>query len=521
MITLGARAVSSFGYANPAHLGPEATVDALGFQIPRPDRRRYGDAQAARRAAAAEQMEVWATWVEACPGPTINASAISKARQLAMGGIPMQYRAQVYLRVSGAEAAMVARPGEFLRLAVALPNETTACAIKAMEDIEKDLSRTFTSHPDFRGDSWITDAQRRILFALAMYAPEVGYVQGMNFLAGMLILLCRVSKDKCDLETSRGVQEAQNAIEERAFWLLVRLVLYILPPAFLGQTEDGNLAPMQGVHTALAEVEQLVKSANAAFVDQLETADLSVSDIVLHWLPPLFVGKLPTETTLRIWDLLFTTGDSVICTAAAALLSIQADALMEKPSFSARLTGRGDSDGLSVLNEIPASLFEADKLIDRIIATSTSSPPSIVRLSPSLSSAQNGNLSEEAAPVRVPDANRSSWFSPSTAASEVRTQGQNMLFRAGSEAVTSLPSMGLSQSTTRDVQQGYNYFSLVGGLPTGLNFGHFGSTGPPVQRVRDRPEPIPSPKPSAPSRRSEEDRRRSRGNSTWLGGWLG
>jgi len=176
---------------------------------------------------------------------------------------------------------------------------------------------------------------------------------------------------------------------------------------------------------------------------------------------------------------------------------------------------------LVLLNEIPASLFEADKLIDRIIATSTSSPPSIVRLSPSLSSAQNGNLSEEAAPVRVPDANRSSWFSPSTAASEVRTQGQNMLFRAGSEAVTSLPSMGLSQSTTRDVQQGYNYFSLVGGLPTGLNFGHFGSTGPPVQRVRDRPEPIPSPKPSAPSRRSEEDRRRSRGNSTWLGGWLG
>ena len=45
----------------------------------------------------------------------------------------------------------------------------------------------------------------------------------------------------------------------------------------------------------------------------------------------------------------------------------------------------------------------------------------------------------------------------------MRTQGQNMLFRAGSEAVTSLPSMGLSQSTTRDVQQGI--FSRSNVLP--------------------------------------------------------
>jgi len=303
----------------------------------------------------------------------MGTSSASKARQLAQRGIPVQWRALVYLRVSGAEADIRNRPGEFHQLAASVRKQQHGPIAKAFEDIEKDLRRTFNQHPKFREASNgqrasnSVESLRRILCAFAIHAPEVGYVQGMNSLAGMLLLLCECSKEHeeyGDLLAAPGMYER----EERAFWLLVRLVNNILPPAYLGKREDLGLGPMQGIHNALATVQQLAERSAGEFLSLLDQADLSVSDLVLQWMPPIFVGTLPPETALRIWDLLFTTGESVICTAAVALLAIQAEVFMgKKRDRSVRLSG---PEGFAVLREIPSSLYDAERLVERIVASS-------------------------------------------------------------------------------------------------------------------------------------------------------
>ena len=57
----------------------------------------------------------------------------------------------------------------------------------AKVQVEKDLPRTFPAHPLLEGVG--RDALRRVLLAYARYNPKVGYCQGLNFLAGLLLLL--------------------------------------------------------------------------------------------------------------------------------------------------------------------------------------------------------------------------------------------------------------------------------------------------------------------------------------------
>ncbi len=50
-----------------------------------------------------------------------------------------------------------------------------------LQQIEKDLPRTFSGHPVMEGGG--KRALRRVLAAFAMHDPKVGYCQGMNFIA--------------------------------------------------------------------------------------------------------------------------------------------------------------------------------------------------------------------------------------------------------------------------------------------------------------------------------------------------
>lgn len=81
------------------------------------------------------------------------------------------------------------------------------------EDIELDLCRTYPTHPYFNGSSSasLIEPLRRVLRAFSWRNPSQGYCQGLNFVAGQLLLFFT---------------------EEETFWMLVHLVEDILPPNY-------------------------------------------------------------------------------------------------------------------------------------------------------------------------------------------------------------------------------------------------------------------------------------------------
>lgn len=112
-------------------------------------------------------------------------------------GIPDCLRGLVWQLISGSRDLLLMNQGVYQQLVV---YETSAAEL----DIIRDISRTFPSHVYFQQRHG--PGQRslyNVLKAYSVYDREVGYVQGMGFLAGLLLLYMS---------------------EEDAFWLLVALL---------------------------------------------------------------------------------------------------------------------------------------------------------------------------------------------------------------------------------------------------------------------------------------------------------
>ncbi|XP_011623264.1 TBC1 domain family member 10A isoform X3 [Amborella trichopoda] len=112
-------------------------------------------------------------------------------------GIPDCLRGLVWQLISGSRDLLLMNAGVYEQLVI---YETSASEL----DIIRDISRTFPSHVFFQQRHG--PGQRslyNVLKAYSVYDRNVGYVQGMGFLAGLLLLYMS---------------------EEDAFWLLVALL---------------------------------------------------------------------------------------------------------------------------------------------------------------------------------------------------------------------------------------------------------------------------------------------------------
>ncbi|KAB1212008.1 hypothetical protein CJ030_MR5G004142 [Morella rubra] len=130
-------------------------------------------------------------------------------------GIPDCLRGLVWQLISGSRDLLLMNPGVYEQLVI---YETSASEL----DIIRDISRTFPSHVFFQQRHG--PGQRslyNVLKAYSVFDRDVGYVQGMGFLAGLLLLYMS---------------------EEDAFWLLVALL------------KGAVHAPMEGLYLAFSFV---------------------------------------------------------------------------------------------------------------------------------------------------------------------------------------------------------------------------------------------------------------------------
>ncbi|EPY86941.1 growth hormone-regulated TBC protein 1 [Camelus ferus] len=135
-------------------------------------------------------------------------------------GIPLEHRARVWMGVSGAQAQMDRNPGYYQRL---LEGERDD---RLEEAIRTDMNRTFPDNVKFRkgADPCLQRTLYNVLLAYGHHNRDVGYCQGMNFVAGYLILM--------------------TDSEEESFWLLDALVGSILPGLFAAPGEQTAGGPL-------------------------------------------------------------------------------------------------------------------------------------------------------------------------------------------------------------------------------------------------------------------------------------
>jgi len=202
----------------------------------------------------------------------------------------MHLRAHVWIAVSGAGANMEKNPGYYAKMLQDSGGE------KWVDQIKLDLHRTFPDNVQFRPDGCEKQLQLgRVLQAYAAHNPIVGYCQGMNYVAGLLLLV-------------------MNGEEEQTFWLFDAMVT-LLPPCQYNE----DMVPVQAECATFVSLAQQEFPELAAALDERGALDI-LPVIVVKWFLSAFVDTLPEETVLRVWDVVFTEGWKALYRVGLAML---------------------------------------------------------------------------------------------------------------------------------------------------------------------------------------------------------
>lgn len=140
-----------------------------------------------------------------------------------------------------------------------------------------------------------------VLATFAHQNKDVGYCQGLNYIAGLLLL---ATKD-----------------EEASFWLLKALVEKILPQYYI--------VTMTGLLIDLDVLDELVHKYEPVVHRHIQNVGMPWAMGTTKWFICLYSEVLPAETVFRIWDCLFNEGSKIIFRVAITLIRLHKDKILQ------------------------------------------------------------------------------------------------------------------------------------------------------------------------------------------------
>lgn len=252
-----------------------------------------------------------------------------KIKRYIRKGIPADLRGAAWFFYAGGPARLAKQPGLYQRLLKEV--EGGKLSDNDREHIARDLNRTFPDNIRFKPDATtmsdvqagagggkksrgsntepetsIVKALRRVLQAFAVHNPSIGYCQSLNFIAGLLLLF--LDED-----------------EEKSFILLEIVTSIHLPGTHSVALEGANIdiaVLMSCIKESLPAIWEKLDDKGGSLVSDPSAQALRLPTVSLAttaWFMSLFVGTLPIESVLRIWDCLFFEGSRTLFRVALAI----------------------------------------------------------------------------------------------------------------------------------------------------------------------------------------------------------
>ena len=147
--------------------------------------------------------------------------------------------------------------------------------------IDKDIPRTLPAHKQARqfGES---GSLRRVLKAYCRHHPEIGYCQGMNFVAGLFLIIIGGDDD--------------ILLESNCYWCFDALC-----SRFLARYYSEDMIELQVDQLVM---QQLLEEKFPTVATQMDNLGVSLACVSSSWLLCGFANALPWTTLLRAWDVL-------------------------------------------------------------------------------------------------------------------------------------------------------------------------------------------------------------------------
>ncbi|KAH6990195.1 hypothetical protein EDB80DRAFT_588091 [Ilyonectria destructans] len=313
----------------------------------------------------------------------------AKTKRFVRKGIPPDWRGAAWFYYAGGPAILAQHSGLYDKLTTKKANEVDT------EAIERDLHRTFPDNVKFKppggfqaaspsareSQSTMTDdsvrgnspvpppgsedeppiitSLRRVLHAFSVYNPRIGYCQSLNFLAGLLLLF---------VET-----------EEQCFWLLNVITRIYLPGTHETSLEGSKVDlgvlmtelrdTMPGIWDKVggdleAEPNSRPQTSKSIRLPRSRRKDLNrlstdrlppITLCMTAWFMSCFIGTLPIESTLRVWDVFFYEGSKTLFRISLAIFKL-GESEIKSVSDPMEMFG--------VVQGFPRKLIDANGLMD-------------------------------------------------------------------------------------------------------------------------------------------------------------
>lgn len=293
--------------------------------------------------------------------PTRFPPKSDKVKKLVRKGIPPEWRGNAWFFYGGGYERLNSHVGVYDKIVA----DTRGIKNKDTEVIERDLNRTFPDNVYFnlmlslslasiqdeqQEETAMIKSLRNVLVAFAHYSPHIGYCQSLNFLAGLLLLFMP---------------------EEHAFWMLVIMTERILPKV--------HSANLEGVHTDQGVLMMCVREyipklwtiIGKSFEGEVVTEDKilirlpPVTLVTSSWFMSVFVGVLPIESVLRIWDIIWYEGLKTIFRISLTICRL----CLDHPNFATKDLRNAESETEQIelfqfMQNFPKQITDPNLLID-------------------------------------------------------------------------------------------------------------------------------------------------------------
>ncbi|XP_025991199.1 serine-rich adhesin for platelets isoform X2 [Solenopsis invicta] len=231
------------------------------------------------------------------------------------GGIPPEFRKRLWLTL--AERHLEQRGVDWKQAEKICFNEWSNPDDEELGiQIVKDLHRTGCSL--FCGAAGRDNQAvlRRVLLGFARWNKSVGYCQGLNVLAALVL-------------------QVMDRAESSAVKVMIYLIEGVLPEGYFADNLRGLSIDMAVFRDLLrSRLPKLSKHLEALQTDAKDKATGSSYEppltnvFTMQWFLTLFCHCLPQETVLRVWDLIFLEGDEVLLRTALAIWEGLSDRIM-------------------------------------------------------------------------------------------------------------------------------------------------------------------------------------------------
>ncbi|XP_055077766.1 TBC1 domain family member 2A-like isoform X2 [Periophthalmus magnuspinnatus] len=265
-------------------------------KIHSPDLRTQQNQDAIERPLVAR----WEQYMSSCRG---DLSDSPELKSLIRTGIPPHLRPQVWNWIIRTRTQRDQDPLQYQQVCEQMENSSQSRSGPWSRQIDLDLPRTLCTNHNFSSPSSPALQQlRRILMAFSWENPSIGYCQGLNRIAALLLLVL--------------------GSEEDTFWGLKAVVENIMPPDYYTPSLVGSQVDQLVLKDFLSE-------KLARLSSHLDRCGVDVSSFTFSWFLVVFVEVLPGHILLPLWDAFLYEGNKVLFRFSLAMFKLKEPEILQ------------------------------------------------------------------------------------------------------------------------------------------------------------------------------------------------